>query len=156
MQEMFEMINKVILLMGLFYLAWTDFKTKLIKGKDLLVLAGVGMIMKIFSLLVQDEQSFLEICKIEFLINIPVAMFVGGMLFLAAKFTREQIGFGDALVFLMTGVFLNFIQNLILLAGTLLLAGIVSLGWLVLEKKGRDDSVAMMPFTLAAYVLFVL
>lgn len=89
MQEMFEMINKVILLMGLFYLAWTDFKTKLIKGKDLLVLAGVGMIMKIFSLLVQDEQSFLEICKIEFLINIPVAMFVGGMLFLAAKFTRE-------------------------------------------------------------------
>ena len=27
---------------------------------------------------------------------------------------------------------------------------------LVRKKKGRTDSVAMMPFTLAAYVLFVL
>lgn len=156
MQEMFEMISQVILLLGLFYLAWTDFKTKLIKGKDLLILAGAGMIMKVLSLFIQKEQSFLEIGKTEFLINMPAAMLIGGALFLIAKFTREQIGVGDALVFLMTGVFLDFMQNLILLIGTLFLLGMVSLGWLVRRKKERNDSVAMVPFILAAYVLFVL
>lgn len=156
MQEMFQMISRVILLIGLFYLAWTDFQTKMIKGKDLQILAEAGIIIKIFSLLIQREQNFWDICKIEFLVNVPMAMLVGGVLFVIAKFTREQIGIGDALVFLVTGIFLDFVENLVLLTGTFLLTGIFSLVWLVRKKKGREDSVAMMPFTLAAYVLFVL
>ena len=156
MQEVLQMISRIILLIGLFCLAWVDFQTKRIKGKDLFVLAGIGLIIKIFSLFCQKEQSFFEMCKIEFLINLPAAMMVGGVLFLVAKITREQMGIGDALVFLVTGIFLDFVQNLLLLIGTFLLVGIFSLVWLVRKKEGRDDSVAMMPFTLAAYVLFVL
>jgi len=150
------MMSRIILLMGLFCLAWTDFQTKRIKGKDLLVLAGAGLIIKIFSLFCQKEQSFFEICKMEFLVNLPAAMLIGGVLFLVAKITGEQVGIGDALVFFVTGIFLDFVQNLTLLIGTFLLVGSISLVWLIRKKKGRDDSVAMMPFTLAAYVLFVL
>ena len=150
------MISRIILLIGLFYLAWTDFQTKRIKGKALFILAGVGLIIKLFSLFCQKEQSFLEICKTEFLVILPSAMLVGGVLFLAAKITREQVGIGDALVFFVTGIFLDFVQNLTLLMMTFLLVGIISLVWLVGKKKGKDDSVAMMPFTLAAYVLFIL
>ena len=101
------MMSRIILLMGLFCLAWTDFQTKRIKGKDLLVLAGAGLIIKIFSLFCQKEQSFFEICKMEFLVNLPAAMLIGGVLFLVAKITREQVGIGDALVFFVTGIFLD-------------------------------------------------
>ena len=150
------MIGRIILLMGLFYLAWTDFQTKRIKGTALFVLAGIGLIIKIFSFFCQKEQSFFEICKTEFLINLPMAMLVGGALFLVAKLTREQVGIGDALVFFVTGIFLDFVQNLTLLIGTFWLVGIISLVWFARKEKGKDDSVAMMPFTLAAYVLFIL
>lgn len=153
---MFEIISQMILLIGLFYLAWMDFRTKLIRERDLVVLAGSGMIIKISACLVQKEQNFLQACKKEFLINIPVAMLAGVVLFLIAKVTREQVGIGDALVFFITGIFLDFVQNLVLLMGTFLLIGLFSLIWLIGKRKGRNDSVAMMPFTLAAYVLFVL
>ena len=156
MREMFQIISRIVLLMGLFYLAWTDFQTKWIKGRALLILAGLGLIIKSFSLFCQKEQNYLEMYKMEFLINLPVAMLVGGVLFIIAKLTKEQIGIGDALVFCVTGIFLDFVQNLTLLMGTFLLVGIISLIWLVGKKKGRNDSVAMMPFTLAAYVLFIL
>ena len=156
MQEVYQMISRIILLGGLFYFAWTDFQTKRIKVRDLLVLAVLGLIIKILSLFCQKEQNFLEICKTEFLLNLPEAMLVGGVLFLIAKITREQVGIGDAFVFCVTGIFLDFVQNLTLLIGTFLLVGMLSLVWLIRKKKGKHDSIAMMPFTLAAYVVFIL
>lgn len=153
---MLQVISQIILLIGLFCLAWTDFQTRLIKGRDLLLLSGLGIIIKMFILSFQKEQNFFEIWKQEFLIKIPLAMLIGVILFFIAKLTQEQVGIGDAFVFCVTGIFLDFVQNLVLLIGTFLLIGVFSLIWLLGKWKGRDDSVAMMPFTLAAYVLFVL
>ena len=156
MPKMLQVISQIILLIGLFCLAWTDFQTRLIKGRDLLLLSGLGIIIKMFILSFQKEQNFFEIWKQEFLIKIPLAMLIGVILFFIAKLTQEQVGIGDAFVFCVTGIFLDFVQNLVLLIGTFLLIGVFSLIWLLGKWKGRDDSVAMMPFTLAAYVLFVL
>ena len=149
-------MKNLILLVGLFHLAWEDWKTKLIREKDLLFLTSAGIMLRFIGLLTQKEYGILEAFKLEVVMKMPIAMSVGGILFLIAKFTKEKIGFGDAFVFFMTGVFLDFVNNITLLIGTFFLAGIVAIGCFTLKKKGKNDSMAMMPFTLAAYVLFVL
>lgn len=156
MCEVFDVIKQGILLIGLYYLARIDWKTQLVNERDLWILAISGIILNISLLFLQKKQSILEINIVEELIKIVCAMLVGGILWLIAVLSKEQVGFGDAYLFCVTGIFLDYIQNITLLLGTLFLLGIFCIGSFLLKKKGKNDSVAMIPFTLTAYVLFIL
>ena len=141
--EVLEVIAKVILLLGLFYFGWKDYRTQLIAVQPLLFLGLVGILVR--------GAWNIEVWK-----EIFGGAFIGVVLLLLAVVTSEQIGFGDGLLFLITGVYLDMILNLTLLLGTFMLIGIFSAGCLLLKKKGKDDRVAMAPFALVSYVLFVL
>ena len=144
MCEMFQVISEVVLLIGLFYISWFDYKTKLIERKWLLVMGMLG----VTCIFVQGEKDLFVQAFAGMLIG-------GGMLFLAG-ISQESIGFGDGWLFVATGVYLGFWKNFVLLFGSLLLAGIFSIFCLVLKKRKKDDRVAMAPFVLASYVVFVL
>lgn len=144
MYEMLEVILKVVLLFGLFYIAWFDYRTKLIEAKWLMVFGAVGM----FGILVQRDATLLG--------QSLLGMLLGGSVLLLAWISGESIGFGDGWLFVVTGVFLGFLQNFVLLFGSLVFAGIFAIACLVLKKKGRNDRLALAPFVLAAYVVFVL
>jgi len=70
--------------------------------------------------------------------------------------SNESIGFGDGWIFVVTGIFLGFQKNMMLFFWTLVLAGVFAIVCLILKKKRRNDSMALGPFVLTAYVLFVL
>ena len=144
MLEMYEVIPKVILLFGLFFIAWFDYQTELIDIRGLLVMAAVGALC----LLLQGEILLLG--------QALLGMLIGGGILCFAWLSRESVGFGDGWLFVVTGIFLGFLQNFILLFGSVLLAGMFAIACLVLKKKGRDDRIALAPFVLTAYVVFVL
>lgn len=141
MLEVFEITSKIVLLFGLFYFAWFDYKTRLIQAKWLLLFGISGMILQ-WNVWMSGQ--------------ILQGMLAGGVVLLIALLSKESIGVGDGLLFVATGVFLGFSKNFALIFGSLFLAGVFSIICLVLKKKGRNDRVALGPFVLTAYVVFVL
>lgn len=141
MYEMLEIIGKIIFLLGLFYFAWRDYKSKQIQTGILSIFGMSGI--------------FLQGAMGASWTNL-LGMLVGGILLVIAVISRESIGLGDGMLFLATGTFLSFSENMALLIDSLLLVGIYAITCLVLKKKGKKDRVAFAPFVLAAYVLFVL
>ena len=144
MHEMLEVILKLVLLLGLFYIAWCDYKTKLIDVKWLLIVGAIG----VAGILLRNDVIMLG--------KALLGMLPGFCLLMTAWISEESIGYGDGWLFVMTGIFLGCLQNAILLLGSMILAGIFAITCLVLKKKRRNDRVALAPFVLTAYVLFVL
>ncbi len=71
---------------------------------------------------------------------------VGVVLYIAACCSREQIGKGDAILLMITGVILGGQGNLELLLLALLLAAVYA-GWLLVVKRaGRRSRFAFVPF----------
>ncbi len=143
MSEVLEIVQKLILLISLFYFAWQDYKKKLI---PLLPIVWIGFLGILFQVLYGKVSIF----------KVLISMMVGGSCLLLSFLTKESIGIGDGFLFLLTGTFLEPVFNVTLFFGTLVLTGIFSIACLLLKKKGKKDEVAMAPFLLSAYVLFIL
>lgn len=144
MQEVLEIILKMVLLAGLFYVAWFDYRTKLIEERCLIFFGILGL----FGVILRgDVTLFFQSC---------LGMLVGVLLLLFGWISGESVGFGDGWLFVVTGIFLGFVQNAVLFLGSMILAGIFAIGCLALKKKGRNDRMALAPFVLTAYVVFVL
>lgn len=144
MWEMCEVIPKILLLWGLFFVAWIDYRTQLINVGWLLLIGVTGLI---FSLL--QENTLFEIGTF-------TGMLVGFAILVFAWISGESIGFGDGWLFVATGTYLSFVENLILLFGSMVLAGIFAIVCLVLKKKHKNDRLALAPFVLIGYVVLIL
>lgn len=139
MWEMFEVMWKTILLLGLFHIAWFDYQTKMIKQKQLWILGAAGVIVTIL----RGELSAAQAVS---------GMVIGAAVLAAAWLSKEKIGFGDGWLFVVTGIFLGFLENLRLLYGSMMLAGIFSAICLLGKRKEKKERVAFAPFVLMAYV----
>lgn len=144
MHEMQQVVLKLILLIGLFRIAWIDYKTKLIEMEWL---AAVGILGILGILAGRDKEMIQEAC---------VGMLVGVGILLYAKVSKESIGFGDGWLFAVTGIYLGFIKNFVLLLVSLFFSGIFSICCLIFKKVQKTDRVAFAPFVLAAYVVLCL
>ena len=69
--------------------------------------------------------------------------------------THGEIGLGDGILLTVTGVYLGSYQNLELFLIGICLAGVWSLGVILLKKKKRKDKIAFMPFLLMAYAFML-
>ena len=69
--------------------------------------------------------------------------------------THGEIGLGDGIFLTVTGVYLGGYQNLELFLIGICLAGVWSLGVILLKKKKRKDKIAFMPFLLMAYAFML-
>ena len=138
---MFEIISKLVLLFFLFVIAWKDYKTQLIEIRQLVIMGILGIVP----------------CGSWVAVYQAIGGAVSGcIILLIAWCSKECVGLGDGYLFMITGIFLGFIQNITLLMASLLLAGSFAIGCLVLKKKKGDDRMALGPFVLTAYVLFIL
>lgn len=95
---------------------------------------------------------FHMIWRLESIENVILGMSVGVTLLVVSLLTRGMIGMGDALLLIVTGIYLGLEQNLKLLFGGLFLCGMWALVVLLLRKKSRKDSIPFVPFLLAAYM----
>lgn len=82
---------------------------------------------------------------------------VGIFLFMVSRLSRGEIGQGDALVYLVSGLALGFYRTLELLMLSLFLAAMTGLALLVIRRVGRKHTMPFIPFTAIAYgVVFIL
>lgn len=90
--------------------------------------------------------------------EMTMAEAVGGMLpgiFLLGIgwITKGQIGSGDGIVFMVTGLGLGIWYNCLLLAGALSISFLWSLLFLTMKKINLKTKFPFLPFVLAAFVL---
>ncbi len=78
---------------------------------------------------------------------------LGVILLIIGYFTKEKIGYGDGLIFVATGIYLGFWNNLILLWLSTTIAGIYGLILMIFKKKKKDNEIPLVPFILGVYVV---
>lgn len=76
---------------------------------------------------------------------------IGILLILLSILTSGEIGMGDGVLFLISGLLLGIYENSILLFLSLLLTAIVSGVLIVIKRVGRKDTLPFAPFVLAGY-----
>jgi leader peptidase (prepilin peptidase)/N-methyltransferase len=136
-------VRELLLLFGLFVIAYQDWRKQEV---FVYVTAAVALLGVIFRLC-EDTG-----CAADMLSGASI----GAVLLLLSYVTRQRIGYGDGVVFLMTGIFLGFWQNAELLLLSLWLAGLVALFLLFVRKWRREDCIPFVPFVFGAYVLLLI
>lgn len=87
--------------------------------------------------------------------NLLGGIAVGGFLLLCSLISRESIGKGDGYLFCITGTFLGFQENLVLLIFSLLMCAAGAIIFLIVKRCRRGDQIPFVPFVLAADVLLL-
>lgn len=80
---------------------------------------------------------------------------IGIVLLLLAKMTREKIGYGDGWIFVVTGIYMGFRNNMYLLLLSLFLASLVSICLLVFKKVNKKTELPFVSFVLPGYLLLL-
>lgn len=135
-------MQNVILLILLFICAMEDLKRKEVTIMYILMFGIIGVILHL-------------LCPNCSIYSMLWGLLLGISIMVVSLFSRGNIGMGDGILLTVTGVYLGGYKNLELFLTGLFLAGIWSLGLLVLKKKKRKEKIAFMPFLLIAYA-FVL
>lgn len=135
------MIRKTILLLLLGMSAIEDLRRMKIYMPPLYVALGLGLLLALFG----DSEFFLYRMA---------GMLPGVILLLLAYFSREAIGSGDAVLFLVLGLMLGLWEGLLLLATSLALAAFAGI-LLWIRKRSGKLAFPFVPFVLLAYVLML-
>lgn len=128
---------QLIILLGI--ISIIDFSTKKIPVVVLIVMGIVGTASSIYA-----QQSIM---------SVAVALIPGIVLMAAAFLTREQIGYGDAAVVTLMGLFVTVDIVCSTMGMGLTIAGIISVILIASGRVGRKMQIAFTPFLLLGYGL---
>ncbi len=78
---------------------------------------------------------------------------LGVLLLILARLSSERIGYGDALMVMVSGAYLGIFLNIKLLMWALFISALFSLLLLILKKAGRYTQIPFAPFLLISYFL---
>ena len=130
-------------------LAWEDYKSGHVSLPLLVAGSLVGLGFQLFY--TWQGNSLAAVLQAR-----GLALVWGGLLLLSAKLSREAIGTGDALCFLSFAFWLDMGQVFILLLLSLLLSACAGIFLMGLHKKGRKDSLPLLPFVWISLCLYLL
>lgn len=80
-------------------------------------------------------------------------MAIGLLVIFFAKVSREGIGYGDGVLFIASGAFLGFNDNLRLLLFSLIFAAVTGGICLLMRRKNIKSEMPFIPFVLGAYLV---
>lgn len=83
--------------------------------------------------------------------DLLAGMTVGVLIYLLHKVTGGGIGLGDALLFIVTGIYLGFARNMQIFLLALLFGALCSIILLMTGKVRRGYELPFVPFALLAY-----
>ena len=135
-------MQNVILLILLIICAVEDFKRKEVTVTYVLLFGTVGAVLHLFY---PNCSSY----------SMLWGLLLGIGVMAVSLLSRGSIGMGDGILLTVTGVYLGGYENLELFLLGVFLAGIWSLGLLVLKKKKRKERIAFIPFLLVAYAFML-
>ncbi len=133
------MLENIILLCALAAFSWVDIKKKELPLLLLGACAAAGLIL----CLATGEPS---------LTGMLGGICVGGVLLLCALASRESIGTGDGLLFIVTGIYLGLWKNLMLLFFAAAACAVFGLIMMLTKKFTRKHAFPFVPFVLASDV----
>lgn len=132
-------IMKILLGIFLLICALIDLKTKKVEGLLLVVFAAAGIILYL-------------IVRPVGLIEEMTGVLMGAAFILIWHVTGGKIGLGDALLMVVTGIFLGGKDNAALIMGAMLLAALYSGFMLMIKKADRTKEIAFVPFLFLSYL----
>lgn len=116
-----------------------DIKRKQLKLWVILTFGIVGMIIHLLTF----QTSIMEIAG---------GILIGLIVMLISILTKESIGMGDALLLMVTGMYLGAKQNILMLFIGIFLSGLFALVLMFTRKKQRKDEMPFVPFLFAGYL----
>lgn len=106
--------------------AWQDLRKRCIKTGTLMIFGGGGIVLRCMQMVLEGsmmyglaDRSGLRGLLWGHLRDLGLAMAVGGGLLLLSAVAGEAIGDGDGWFFVVTGLYLGAVRNMLLLAGGL-------------------------------------
>jgi len=84
--------------------------------------------------------------------DIVMGAFVGILLYVVSCVTVGQIGDGDGILFVATGLFIGGINNFALLLWASVLCAVTAGIMLIVKRAGKKDRIPFVPFVLLAYL----
>lgn len=136
------MLKKSIIFMMLLLFSIEDIRKRRIDILPLLAFSVIGAVYQA----VTRALTILEICG---------GMLLGVGLLGIAKMTGESLGYGDGMLFLVTGIYLGGWDNCSLLMTSLVLAFVFAIIQILVRKKSAKSEIPFVPFVLSAYVLYL-
>lgn len=82
--------------------------------------------------------------------------FIGVVLLLIGRITEESIGYGDGIVFILTGLLFGFRQNTLLLCVSLVVSTVYSVCLIVCRKGKNQTSIPFLPCVLIGSIIITL
>ena len=139
-------VRKYVFLMMLLAAAWQDYRTQSITNRMLLGFGCVGSILCVFG-----GDSWCEVLT---------SCCVGVALLVLSYLSGGGIGEGDGWFFVVSGIFLTWKENLLLLLTGISLCFIWSLPMavrsVIQRGKGRNCGIPFLPFLLPAGIWLVI
>lgn len=135
-------MQSIVLLILLSICAIEDLKHKEVTVTYILLFGILGVLLHLFY---PQGSVYSMLC----------GLLLGVAVMLISILTHGGIGLGDGILLTVTGVYLGGYQNLELFLIGICLAGVWSLGIILLKKKKRKDKIAFMPFLLMAYAFML-
>ncbi len=83
-------------------------------------------------------------------------IFIGVIIYGLSKLTKGKIGEGDGWILMVTGIFLGFRNNIMLLLLSLWVAAAVSIFLLLLKKAKRKTELPFVCFMIPGYILLLI
>ncbi len=131
--------------LGLFLLieGMRDFKYKKISMRSVIIFASLGVMMQLFL----DSESWK---------NLAGGILIGAGLWLLAWATRKKIGYGDAYVVAVIGVYLGWKEGLCLLLISLMLTSAFAIILLIAQKVKKKSELPFVPFLFGGFIMLLL
>lgn len=82
-----------------------------------------------------------------------VGMVPGMLMLILAKITEQSIGYGDGIILVEIGVVTGVGKCMLVLAAALAMAGLFSLGIIVIKRVDKKYKIPFVPFLTAAYLI---
>lgn len=103
----------------------------------------------------------LAVCTISFdteilLDSVITCVITGFILYLVSMATKGGLGMGDMKLMAVCGLFLGFSQTTSVLLISLLLTGVIGIGYILLKKASLKSTIPFAPFITAGFVINLL
>ena len=87
--------------------------------------------------------------------DIAGAVIICVLFMISSVASRGQLGFGDALLFAITGFGLGFMANIFIIMFSFILAFFAAVFLVVVKHKPRNYCMPLAPFVLSSFILYV-
>lgn len=125
------------------FMSLEDIKRKRVGMALPLVMAMVGIIFH----MAWQKQTIIDILG---------GFLVGAAMLLISHISAEAVGYGDAVLFMVTGIYLGFFANLALLFISLVLAASFGMIGIIRGRFTRKSRLPFLPFVLLGYVIILI